>query len=128
MSSFSLKIGIKLKDSKSIIFYYLPHVHVTRMSHDHMYFIYVFVSFSFLRFGSFNGNDEKSLDQRFSTCKRTSDYAKSLPAHQFELDLLQNQQQMEERKSQVRERERGGGRKREGGGGRGREKCDNLIW
>ena len=76
-----------------------------------------FVSFSFLRFGSFNGNDEKSLDQRFSTCKRTSDYAKSLPAHQFELDLLQNQQQMEERKSQVRERERGGRKEeRERGG------------
>ena len=43
------------------------------------------------------------LEQRFATCKRTSDYAKSLPLHQFEIDQSQSQQNDSEKKTQVRE-------------------------
>jgi hypothetical protein len=32
------------------------------------------------------------LEQRFNTCKRTTEYTKSLPTHQFEVDLNQQEE------------------------------------
>ena len=56
-----------------------------------------------IRYGSFYGHDEEFLTQRFSTCKRTAEYVKSLPHHLYEVDMSQQQKEKEE-KSQVRER------------------------
>ena len=45
------------------------------------------ISFLHIRYGSFYGHDEQSLNERYSTCKRTADYVKTLPKHQFEVDM-----------------------------------------
>lgn len=49
------------------------------------------------KYGSFYGHDEEFLTQRFSTCKRTAEYVKSLPHHLYEVDMSQQQKEKEEK-------------------------------
>lgn len=54
----------------------------------------------FIRYGSFHGQSEQLLSDRFVTCRRTADYVKNLPGHHYEVDTSQNTKEKGE-KSQV---------------------------
>ena len=55
------------------------------------------------RYGSFHGQDEQFLSRRFSTCRRTLEYTKLLPKHEYEVDSPTDMSIPEEEKKRYRQ-------------------------
>jgi hypothetical protein len=55
------------------------------------------------KYGSFHGQDDNILSRRFSTCRRTLEYTKLLPKHEYEVDSPADMSIPEEEKKKYRQ-------------------------